>query len=322
MTCFCSYAHGSPLLENSSAFKTQKVAEKPSAALGTILMLDFVIRNEDRLPRRLVVEQKKPYEIILISRGMSPSYAKGETLWIPLAKSDDDDAMMTSVQKHLHALSMMGDTIAGGSPSLLYNENILIKSLRTMVCTMTKPQHFEPFVPGHFRNSAQDILMACYSYKLLEKAFNKLEAKEVEGFLHQIETSSPPPASAATPVVDEDLYAAVVRKMKVVFDGCKRLCVHYDSANQKCLGIRVESTNPCQITMDMDFRWGGDPDIVLGIAAAGVSLPIQAGHVLDIDWQNNRTFASSSVDGVIYVCKIGEDQPIRAFPHTVCNILI
>ncbi|PWA75835.1 ubiquitin-conjugating enzyme/RWD-like protein [Artemisia annua] len=36
-------------------------------------------------------------------------------------------------------LSMMGDTVAGGLPSLLYNENILIKSLKAMVCTMTKP---------------------------------------------------------------------------------------------------------------------------------------------------------------------------------------
>lgn len=27
----------------------------------------------------------------------------------------------------------------------------------------------------------------------------------------------------------------------------------------------------------MDFRWGGDPNIVLGIEAAGVSLPIQVG---------------------------------------------
>lgn len=44
--------HGSPLLENSSAFKTQKAAEKTSAALGRILMLDLVIRNEDRLPCR------------------------------------------------------------------------------------------------------------------------------------------------------------------------------------------------------------------------------------------------------------------------------
>lgn len=136
-----------------------------------------------------------------------------------------------------NVLSMMGDTVAGGSPSLLYDENILINSLKTMVCTMTKPpKHFEPFVAGHFHNRAQDILMACNSYKegmqvgflvnsnihtcstkfkrdsascikLLVKAFNKIGAKEVEGFLHRIETSTPPPASAATPVVEEDLYA-------------------------------------------------------------------------------------------------------------------
>nr|GEV14299.1 DNA topoisomerase 1-like [Tanacetum cinerariifolium] len=36
---------------------------------------------------------------------------------------------------------------------------------------------------------------------ILEKAFNKIEVKEVEGFLHQIETNTPPLASAATPVV-------------------------------------------------------------------------------------------------------------------------
>ncbi|XP_071709847.1 dual specificity protein phosphatase PHS1-like isoform X2 [Rutidosis leptorrhynchoides] len=47
-----NYVHGSPLLENSTAFKTQKAAEKTSAALGRLLMLDLVIRNEDRLPCR------------------------------------------------------------------------------------------------------------------------------------------------------------------------------------------------------------------------------------------------------------------------------
>ncbi|KAI7752330.1 hypothetical protein M8C21_014817, partial [Ambrosia artemisiifolia] len=45
-----NYVHGSPLLENSSAFNTQEAAEKTAAALGRILMLDLVIRNEDRLP--------------------------------------------------------------------------------------------------------------------------------------------------------------------------------------------------------------------------------------------------------------------------------
>ncbi|KAH9623701.1 hypothetical protein KSS87_013415 [Heliosperma pusillum] len=45
-----SYVHGSPLLESQSAFDSPETAEKVAAALGRILMLDLVIRNEDRLP--------------------------------------------------------------------------------------------------------------------------------------------------------------------------------------------------------------------------------------------------------------------------------
>ncbi|KAA8540628.1 hypothetical protein F0562_024453 [Nyssa sinensis] len=47
-----NYVHGSPLLESSNAFDSREVAEKTAAALGRILMLDLVIRNEDRLPCR------------------------------------------------------------------------------------------------------------------------------------------------------------------------------------------------------------------------------------------------------------------------------
>ncbi|KAL9231574.1 hypothetical protein vseg_006786 [Gypsophila vaccaria] len=45
-----SYVHGSPLLESQSAFESSETAEQIAAALGRILMLDLVIRNEDRLP--------------------------------------------------------------------------------------------------------------------------------------------------------------------------------------------------------------------------------------------------------------------------------
>lgn len=44
--------HGSPLLENSSVFESKESAEKTSEALGRVLLLDLVIRNEDRLPCR------------------------------------------------------------------------------------------------------------------------------------------------------------------------------------------------------------------------------------------------------------------------------
>ncbi|OIW17792.1 hypothetical protein TanjilG_06477 [Lupinus angustifolius] len=47
---FMSYVHGSPLLESSRAFQSRESAERTSAALGRVLMLDLVIRNEDRLP--------------------------------------------------------------------------------------------------------------------------------------------------------------------------------------------------------------------------------------------------------------------------------
>ena len=43
-------------------------------------------------------------------------------------------------------------------------------------------------------------------------------------------------------------------------------------------GIRVQSLKKGQITMDVDFRWGGDPSIILAVEAALVaSIPIQVG---------------------------------------------
>lgn len=48
----CSYVHGSPLLENSNAFHSQIAAEATAASLGRVLMLDLILRNEDRLPCR------------------------------------------------------------------------------------------------------------------------------------------------------------------------------------------------------------------------------------------------------------------------------
>ncbi|KAJ0962204.1 hypothetical protein J5N97_030032 [Dioscorea zingiberensis] len=43
----------------------------------------------------------------------------------------------------------------------------------------------------------------------------------------------------------------------------------------KIEGIRVQSLKEGQITMDIDFRWGGDPNIILGVEALVASLPIQ-----------------------------------------------
>lgn len=47
------------------------------------------------------------------------------------------------------------------------------------------------------------------------------------------------------------------------------------------------------------------------------------GPVLDVDWRTNVSFATSSTDHMIYVCKIGETQPIKAFSgHQVCLVWV
>lgn len=34
---------------------------------------------------------------------------------------------------------------------------------------------------------------------------------------------------------------------------------------------------------------------------------------LDVDWRNNVSFATCSTDSMIYVCKVGENRPIKTF---------
>ncbi|XP_020206025.1 WD40 repeat-containing protein HOS15 isoform X1 [Cajanus cajan] len=38
-----------------------------------------------------------------------------------------------------------------------------------------------------------------------------------------------------------------------------------------------------------------------------------SGPTLDVDWRNNVSFATSSTDNMIYVCKVGESHPIKTF---------
>lgn len=45
-------------------------------------------------------------------------------------------------------------------------------------------------------------------------------------------------------------------------------------------GIRVQSFQKSQIIMDIDLRWGGDPNIIVGVEAALVaSIPIQVSRL-------------------------------------------
>ncbi|KAK1664737.1 hypothetical protein QYE76_052896 [Lolium multiflorum] len=44
-----NYVHGSPLLESTTPFDSREFSEKTAEALGRILILDLILRNEDRL---------------------------------------------------------------------------------------------------------------------------------------------------------------------------------------------------------------------------------------------------------------------------------
>lgn len=41
---------------------------------------------------------------------------------------------------------------------------------------------------------------------------------------------------------------------------------------------------------------------------------------LDVDWQNNTTFASCSTDMCIHVCRLGSDRPLKTFQGHTVNI--
>ncbi|KAK7304936.1 hypothetical protein VNO77_42830 [Canavalia gladiata] len=70
---FMSYVHGSPLLESSSAFESQEYAERTSASLGRIMVLDLVIRNEDRLPCRQLRWRGNSANLLLAEKMISSS---------------------------------------------------------------------------------------------------------------------------------------------------------------------------------------------------------------------------------------------------------
>lgn len=63
-----NYVHGSPLLESSDAFGSQEAARNTAASLGRVLMLDLVLRNEDRLPSRQLGWRGNPANLLLADK--------------------------------------------------------------------------------------------------------------------------------------------------------------------------------------------------------------------------------------------------------------
>ncbi|XP_039136544.1 dual specificity protein phosphatase PHS1-like [Dioscorea cayenensis subsp. rotundata] len=66
-----NYVHGSPLLESSAAFDSFEAARITAAALGRVLMLDLILRNEDRLPCRQLGWRGNNANLLYVDKIMS-----------------------------------------------------------------------------------------------------------------------------------------------------------------------------------------------------------------------------------------------------------
>ncbi|KAL6627780.1 hypothetical protein ACP70R_031506 [Stipagrostis hirtigluma subsp. patula] len=63
-----SYIHGSPLLESPKAFNSREAACVTASSLGRVLMLDLILRNEDRLPCRQLGWRGNPANLMISDR--------------------------------------------------------------------------------------------------------------------------------------------------------------------------------------------------------------------------------------------------------------
>ena len=64
-----------------------------------------------------------------------------------------------------------------------------------------------------------------------------------------------------------------------------------------CAGVRVQRLYKGQVHMDMDFKWGGDGDIVLNVVVMGMTkLPIQVLENFVLDLKENALIEKTEKD--------------------------
>ncbi|CAN6286112.1 unnamed protein product [Urochloa humidicola] len=82
-------------------------------------------------------------------------------------------------------------------------------------------------------------------------------------------------AQAATLVVKESVEPLLDDYRPPGIKSLKFSKFFLGNVSPKIEGIRIQNLQPGQIIMDIDFRWGGDPSIVLAVDSIFASLPIQ-----------------------------------------------
>ncbi|CAM0913071.1 unnamed protein product [Alopecurus aequalis] len=98
-----SYIHGSPLLESSKAFSSRQVACATSSSLGRVLMLDLILRNEDRLPCRQLGWRGNPANLMISDRSSFPSVDRFEDSKSTSESSNPLISNMLQKEKRFHS---------------------------------------------------------------------------------------------------------------------------------------------------------------------------------------------------------------------------
>ncbi|XP_038974114.1 dual specificity protein phosphatase PHS1-like isoform X1 [Phoenix dactylifera] len=112
-----NYIHGSPLLENPDAFDTREAAENAAAALGRVLMLDLILRNEDRLPCRQLGWRGNYANILFANKVVSANMDALEEAHDSAIRRYKPQ-IMKSLQKERRAISVNG-RLGSHNPELM-----------------------------------------------------------------------------------------------------------------------------------------------------------------------------------------------------------
>lgn len=107
----CSYIHGSPLLESSKAFNSREAACVTASSLGRVLMLDLILRNEDRLPCRQLGWRGNPANLMISDKSSSPNV---DRLQDPNSMTESSSQLVTKIllrEKRSHSMNVRFDSV-------------------------------------------------------------------------------------------------------------------------------------------------------------------------------------------------------------------
>ncbi|KAL2635565.1 hypothetical protein R1flu_007044 [Riccia fluitans] len=119
-----------------------------------------------------------------------------------------------------------------------------------------------------------DLKKLCGSNSPLWVSFTQFE--RVRWLNKQLDKVWPSVAKAASAVIKESVEPILESYRPVGISELKFQKLSLGNVAPQIEGIRIQSLKEGQVTMDLDFRWGGDPSIVLGVyTMIGAVLPVQ-----------------------------------------------